>query len=123
MVEGIFAQVLVNCEGTFHESLNRLRFLDLLDGPQSDLYDRRTGRGWIIILYNPVQIASSSGISFLALGSSWSESSRRARVDLPIRLRQIVTRRAETGPVSVRVEIRHQQFPATPVRLILVLPF
>ena len=87
------------------EGLNRLRFLDLLDGLQSDLYDRRTGRGWII-LYNPVQIASSSGISFLALGSSWSESLRRARVDLPIRLRQIVTRRAETGPVSVRVEIR-----------------
>jgi hypothetical protein len=87
------------------EGLNRLRFLDLLDGLQSDLYDRRTGRGWII-LYNPVQIASSSGISFLALGSSWSESLRRARVDLPIRLRQLVTRRAETGPVSVRVEIR-----------------
>src|SRR5208283_5795612 len=74
--------------------LNRLRFLDLLDGLQSDLYDRRTGRGWII-LYNPVQIASSSGISFLALGSSWSESLRRARVDLPIRLRQIVTRRGD----------------------------
>ncbi|MGA8346842.1 MAG: hypothetical protein WB773_03390 [Isosphaeraceae bacterium] len=76
------------------EGLNRLRFLDLLDGLQSDLYDRRTGRGWII-LYNPVQIASSSGISFLALGSSWSESLRRARVDLPIRLRQIVTRRGD----------------------------
>ncbi|MGA7495797.1 MAG: hypothetical protein WBX00_03635 [Isosphaeraceae bacterium] len=87
------------------EGLNRLRFLDLLDGLQSDLYDRRTGRGWII-LYNPLQIASSSGISFLVLGSSWSESLRKARVDLPVRLRQLVTRRAETGPVSVRVEIR-----------------
>ena len=78
------------------EGLNRLRFLDLLDGLQSDLYDRRTGRGWII-LYNPVQIASSRGISFLALGSSWSESLRRAQVDLPIRLRQLVTRPPELG--------------------------
>jgi hypothetical protein len=87
------------------EGLNRLRFLDLLDGLQTDLYDRRTGRGWII-LYNPAQIDTSSGISFLALGSSWSEASRRARVDLPIRLRQLVSRHAEIRRVSVRVELR-----------------
>ena len=72
--------------------LDRLRFLDLLEGLGPDLYDRRTGRGWIIF-YNPGQLASQSGIPFLTLGPTWDEAVRRANVEVPERLRRLVEER------------------------------
>ena len=72
--------------------LDRLRFLDLLEGLGPDLYDRRTGRGWIIF-YNPGQLVSQSGIPYLTLGPTWDEAARRANVEVPERLRRLVEER------------------------------
>ena len=68
--------------------LDRLRFLDLLEGLGPDLYDRRTGRGWILV-YNPGQLVSLSSIQYLALGPTWDEAVRRANVEVPERLRRL----------------------------------
>ena len=68
--------------------LDRLRFLDLLEGLGPDLYDRRTGRGWILV-YNPGQLDSLSSIQYLALGPTWDEAVRRANVEVPERLRRL----------------------------------
>jgi hypothetical protein len=72
--------------------LDRLRFIDLLEGLGPDLYDQRTGRGWIIF-YNPSQLVSQSGIQYLTLGPTWDEAARRANVEVPERLRWLVEER------------------------------
>jgi hypothetical protein len=72
--------------------LHRLRFTDLLDHFGPDLYDRRTGLGWLI-LHSPGQLAMRSGIQYVARGSTWDEAAQRAGVDVPERLRQCVDNR------------------------------
>ena len=73
--------------------LDRLTFSDLLEALGEELYDARTGRGrWI--LYNAGRIRYRSGISAIALGESWQQASKRARRELPERLRQVVEERA-----------------------------
>ena len=80
--------------------LDRLRFIDLLEGLGPDLYDRRTGRGWIIFC-NPGQLVSQSGIQYLTLGPTWDEAARRAKVEVPERLRRLVEERVGAPLKSV----------------------
>jgi len=77
--------------------LDRLQFIDLLEGLGPELYDRRTGRGEIL-LYNPGRLVSRSGIQYLALGPTWEEAARRARIEVPERLRQVVAERGDAPP-------------------------
>lgn len=77
--------------------LDRLRFVDVLGNLGPDLYDRRTGRGWLII-YNPGPLTLGSGLQYLALGPTWEEAARRATVEVPERLQRLV---AERGSIPV----------------------
>ena len=55
------------------EGLDRLGFEALIAGLGDEVYDRRTGRGRLIV-YAPGRIASRSGLSYIALGRTRSEA-------------------------------------------------
>ena len=64
------------------DGLDALGFDGLIEGLDDILYDHRTGRGRLII-YAPSQIASRSGLSYVALGRTWTEAIEWARVGVP----------------------------------------
>ena len=70
-----------------------LSFQELLQNFQQDLFDVHTRRG-SLILYNPGQMRSQSGIPVILLGPSWEESIRAVR-EIPERLCQLVQKRTE----------------------------
>jgi hypothetical protein len=57
--------------------LNRYHFSDLEHHLQKELYDKRTGRGWLV-LYNPGHLLGNSGIDVLCLGKSQAQANDRA---------------------------------------------
>ncbi|MGV3723522.1 MAG: hypothetical protein ACO1SX_21715 [Actinomycetota bacterium] len=72
--------------------LERIPFQRLLDHFQSDLFDARTGAG-SYVLYNPTALSAASRVDVLALGASAAEAAARASIELPERLRTLVSSR------------------------------
>ena len=64
------------------DGLDVLGFDRLVEGLGDLLYDRRTDRGRLI-LYAPGQIRARSGLSYVALGPTWSEAVAWPREGVP----------------------------------------
>jgi hypothetical protein len=62
--------------------LKRYHFSDLTRQLKQELYDKRTGRGWLV-LYNPGHLLADSGIEILCLGKSQLQANERARTIAP----------------------------------------
>ncbi|MEX1228658.1 MAG: hypothetical protein WEB58_00365 [Planctomycetaceae bacterium] len=73
----------------FHDGLERFSFQDLVTGWKDVLFDRRTGRGDLIIM-TPGKIRYQSGVSVIALANTWDEAMHIANEDVPARLREFV---------------------------------
>ncbi len=67
-----------------------LTFEQLCDGLGDDLYDRRTGRGRVV-LFNPGRLQSHGGIDLITWGTTAEAAGRALAEDLPRRLRQIAS--------------------------------
>lgn len=74
-----------------HEGLNRFSFQDLVTGWSDDLFDRRTGRGRLILM-TPGKIRHRSGVSVIALADDWNEAARIASEEVPEKLKRFVER-------------------------------
>lgn len=62
---------------TVAPGLEHFTFTEVLRHFADDLYDVRTGRGWLVFC-NPGRIQSHSGINVLALDETWEGAERRA---------------------------------------------
>lgn len=69
--------------------VDRLRFADVLEHFDADLFDVHTGTGWLV-LYGPGRMAVASGVDAIAFGDSWEQALERARDEVPERLRELV---------------------------------
>ena len=76
--------------------LGELEFSDLLSAFASDLFDARTGRGWLI-LYNPGRMHSHAGINAITLGRTWEEAAERLQNEFPRRLEQAIQQGRQAG--------------------------
>lgn len=72
--------------------LDRIAFAELLAELSSDLFDVRTGKGWLI-LYSPGRIGFRSGISAVVLAQDWQQAAKLAQHELPARLRDLISNR------------------------------
>ncbi len=72
----------------------RVRFEQVLEEFQDELFDARTGRGRLIF-YNPGGIRLRSGLDVLALGETWEEAGAAVSEEVPRRLLRLI---AETPP-------------------------
>lgn len=76
--------------------LRDLGFQGLLELLDEDLFDRRTGRGHLV-LYNPGRVRVASGINVLALAPTWEEAATLVGRAFPKRLRAALRERG-LGP-------------------------
>ena len=91
-----------------------VRFEQLLEEFQDELFDARTGRGRLIF-YNPGAITVRPGISVLSLGETWEEATAAVSDEIPRRIAWLI---AETRPSgSGEGRVRSPRSPGSSVRL------
>jgi hypothetical protein len=78
--------------------LDRFRLVDLLDYFRTELFDVRTGTG-SLILANPGRLPYQSGITAIALATSWTDAATNVR-KIPERLKQFVQEHRKVDTTS-----------------------
>jgi hypothetical protein len=92
----------------------RVRFEQILEEFQDELYDAPTGRGRLVF-YNPGGIKLRSGLNVLALGETWEEAGAAVSEEVPRRISRLIAEASVGGSVHGQSRVRRPRSPRSRV--------
>ena len=94
----------------------RVRFGQLLEEFQDELFDARTGRGRLIF-YNPGGITVRPGVDVLALGRTWEEAGAAVGEEIPRRFLRLGAETPPSGSMGGQIGVNRPRSPEFSGRL------